>query len=270
MKCPNCNYSDNRPEAKFCSNCGAALKAHSSDTALPQPNTGSTIIDNLIKNMVLVEGGTFNMATNPDYVYRKDIITHQVALASFYIGRYEVTQEEWEEVMNYNPSHFKGATHPVDNINWNDCQEFIHQLNVMTGMNFRLPTEAEWEFAAIGGNQSKGFRFIGGDNCEDIGWHEEDIDRDGRHPEGGTHPVGQKIPNELGLYDMFGNVFEWCSDWFGEYSSASQTNPQGPSSGYSRVLRGGSWKHRGFSFATDRNCSLPWCREDHYGFRLAL
>lgn len=263
MKCPNCNYSDNRSDAKFCSNCGTALNGLSSDTVLPQPNTGSKIIDNLIKNMVFVEGGTFNMANNPD--------THKVSLASFFIGRYEVTQEEWEEVMEYNPSHFIGAKHPVDNINWNDCQEFIHRLNTITGMSFRLPTEAEWEFAAIGGVQSKGFKYIGSDTIDEIGWYAEmNWKKGGTTPEGGTRPVGRKVPNELGLYDMFGNVFEWCKDWFDDYSLTDQTNPQGPSSGFSRVLRGGSWNRCRFVDPTDRNCSLPWCREDHYGFRLAL
>lgn len=190
------------------------------------------VIQNLINNMVYVEGGTFIMgAMINDLVYDDQKPTHRVTLSSFYIGRYEVTQEEWQAVMGSNPSEFRGNKNPVDNVSWNDCQEFIRKLNALTGQNFRMPTEAEWEYAARGGNRSRGYVFSGSDDGDLVGWYGFD--------EQSTHPVGRKTPNELKLYDMTGNVFEWCNDWYGPYSSSSQTNPRGASSGSERVIRGG-------------------------------
>ncbi len=187
--------------------------------------------------MVRVEGGTFTMGATSEQgsdaeSYEKH--AHQVTLSSFYIGKYEVTQAEWEAVMGSNPSYFKGANLPVVNVNWFDCQEFIRKLNELTGKQFRLPTEAEWEYAARGGKRSYGVKYAGDNDIDNVGWYSGNSNLT-------IHPVGQKRPNELGLYDMTGNVMEWCQDWYGSYSSASQTNPQGPATGTSRVLRGGSW-----------------------------
>ena len=137
--------------------------------------------------------------------------------------------------MGSNPSNFKGAQKPVEKVSWNDCQEFVSMLNSLTGRTFRLPTEAEWEYAARGGNKSLHYKYSGSGNIDDVAWYR---DNSGSK----THAVGTKTANELGIYDMSGNVSELCSDWWGGYSAGAQTNPQGPSSGSGRVLRGGSWR----------------------------
>ena len=160
--------------------------------------------------------------------------THSVTLTEdYYMGETEVTQELWEAVMGSNPSYFKGKNLPVEQVTWNDCQQFINKLNEQTGKKFRLPTEAEWEFAARGGNKSKGYQYSGSDNLDDVAWYNENSGYE-------THPVKTKKANELGIYDMSGNVWEWCQDWFGDYSSGVQTNPTGPTTGSDRVFRGGS------------------------------
>ena len=184
--------------------------------------------------MVFVEGGTFQMGSNDGDSDEKPV--HQVTLSNYYIGKTEVTQELWQAVMGSNPSFssFKGAKNPVNYVSWNDCQEFIKKLNKLTKQNFRLPTEAEWEYAARGGNKSRGYKYSGSDYLGSVAWYEDNSGNE-------VHPVGSKSPNELGLYDMSGNVWEWCSDWYGSYPSSSQTNPTGPSSGSYRVLRGGSF-----------------------------
>ena len=192
--------------------------------------------------MIKVEGGTFRMGSNDSEAYSDEKPVHSVTLSDYYIGETEVTQELWEAVMGSNPSRFKGSKKPVEMVSWNDCQKFIKKLNELTGKNFRLPTEAEWEYAARGGNKSKGYKYSGSNNIDDVAWYDENAcDVGDSSPDYGTHPVGAKTPNELGLYDMTGNVWEWCSDWYGGYSSSSQTNPTGPTSGSYRVERGGSW-----------------------------
>lgn len=199
------------------------------------------VLEKLISNMVKVDGGTFMMGATPEQ--GKDVDdtekpAHQVTLDGYYIGKYEVTQEEWEVVMGNNPSKFKGLNLPVEKVSWDDCQEFIAKLNELTGLNFSLPTEAQWEYAARGGNMSKGYKYPGSDNVEDVAWYKKTTKKS-------TQPVGTKEPNELGLYDMGGNVSEWCSDWFdiSYYSSSPSVNPMGPASGMGpiRVVRGGSW-----------------------------
>ena len=209
------------------------------------------IIQNLIANMVYVEGGTFTMGFTKEqkkgflYVHTKDDKpqakywenpVHQVTVSSFSICKYEVTQEEWEAIMGANPSSYKGPKRPVEQVSWNDCQEFIRKLNEKTGMVFRLPTEAEWEFAARGGNKSQHYRYAGSNIASDVTYYEK-FQGTGVTTE--TKTVGGKKPNELGLFDMSGNVKEWCQDWFGRYNSEPQTNPVGPNYGTSRVLRGG-------------------------------
>jgi formylglycine-generating enzyme required for sulfatase activity len=161
---------------------------------------------------------------------------HQVTVSSFRIGKYEITQGQWKAVMGNNPAYFsKGDNYPVENVSWEDAQEFIRQLNIKTGKNYRLPTEAEWEYAARGGNRSQGYKFSGSNNVNNVAWNA------GNSGES-THPVGTKSPNELGIYDMSGNVWEWCGDWSAPYSASAQTNPTGASSGSYRVLRGGCWR----------------------------
>ena len=223
-------------------------------------------LDDIMRNMVYVEGGTFTMGATfeqqePDYDEKP---THRVSLSSFYIGKYEVTQALWKAVMGSNPSNRKGDNLPVENVSWNDCQTFLRKLNAMTGKNFRLPTEAEWEFAARGGNRNRGYQYSGSNVLSDVAWYD---DNSGSK----THNVGTKAPNELGIYDMSGNVWEWCQDWKGSYIGSAQTNPKGPSSGSYRVDRGGSW----FNFAWSCRVACRYCHTPDYryfdlGFRLAL
>lgn len=225
------------------------------------------ILQNLINNMVYVEGGTFTMGATPeqgsDASYGEKP-THQVTLSSFSIGKYEVTQEEWQAVMGSNPSQFKGAKRPVEIVSWNDCQEFIRKLNQMTGKHFRLPTEAEWEYAARGGKRSNGYKYAGSNSLGNVAWYR---DNSGSK----THPVGQKSPNELGLYDMSGNVWEWCQDWYGSYSSNAQRNPAGATSGSNRVNRGGSWiDGAGDGRSSGRYINTPSDKRGSLGLRLAL
>ena len=225
------------------------------------------IIDNLVNNMVYVEGGTFTMGATSEQgsdVDGWEKPVHQVMLSSFSIGRYEVTQEEWEAVMGSNPSNFKGAKCPVEMVSRDDCQEFIRRLNELTGKTFRLPTEAEWEFAARGGNSSRGYKYAGGNDIDMVAWYVGNCDRR-------PHDVGTKQPNELGLYDMSGNVYEWCSDWFGGYSSSPQTNPKGPDSGQFCVLRGGGWHNNAWSCRVSRRgLVLPTGPSNDFGLRLAF
>lgn len=216
-----------------------------------------------------------------------EYLAHQVSLSSFSIGKYEVTQEEWEAVMGTNPSYFKGAKRPVENVSWNACQNFIRTLNRITGLKFRLPTEAEWEYAARGGIKSKGYKYAGGNKLDKIAWHKYNR-KNGRNEgllfnalfdEIGTMPVGLKAPNELGLYDMAGNVMEFCQDyWTKDYISSSQTNPTGPLTGKGRVRRGGCWNLRpadpwdGWDvfLVADRGNNGPEEWDSWTGFRLAL
>ena len=194
--------------------------------------------DGITIGMVKVEAGTFMMGVtseiqDPSFDEKP---VHQVTLTNdYYMGKYEVTQALWQAVMGSNPSKFKGDDLPVEQVSWNDCQEFISKLNGFTGKKFRLPTESEWEYAARGGKKSRGYQYSGSSNISDVAWY-----YDGNSGSK-THPVGTKQANELGIYDMSGNVWEWCQDWYGSYVSLSQTNPTGAVSGPYRVYRGGSW-----------------------------
>ena len=219
--------------------------------------------------MIFVEGGTFMMGAaddeqGVDFILERP--SHKVTLSSYYIGKYEVTQELWQAVMGKKPSKFKNnPQNPVENVSWEKCQEFIRKLNQLTGRNFRLPTEAEWEYAARGGNQSRGYKYSGSDNVGSVAWYSDNSGET-------THPVGQKSPNELGLYDMSGNIEEWCQDWLGDYSSGSQTNPKGPASGSHRVNRGGSWIGYGSNYCRVSVRSASSMSNSYYnvGLRLAL
>jgi sulfatase modifying factor 1 len=216
--------------------------------------------------MVFVKGGTFNMGSNDGESVAK--LTHQVTLSDFYIGKCEVTQKQWQDIMGSNPSNFKNCDNcPVEQVSWYDVQEFIKKLNEKTGKNYRLPTEAEWEYAARGGasaSSATATKYSGSNNLDEVAWYDGNSGNK-------THPVGQKKPNELGIYDMSGNVWEWCNDWYGKYSNDSQTNPQGASSSSFRVLRGGSWlRNDGDYRVSSRGSSMPIYRKSHRGFRLAL
>ncbi|MBQ7951520.1 MAG: SUMF1/EgtB/PvdO family nonheme iron enzyme [Alistipes sp.] len=216
-------------------------------------------------DMVFVKGGTFTMGATSEQgadAYDDEKPAHSVTLSDFYIGKYEVTQAQWRAVMGSNPSSFKGDNLPVENVSWNDIQKFIQKLNTQTGKEFRLPTEAEWEYAARGGSKSRGYKYSGSNNIGDVAWYSGNSGSK-------THPVGQKQPNELGIYDMSGNVWEWCSDWYGSYSSSSQTNPKGPNSGDYRVLRGGDWGMIFWKNIYSRTYANPDRGRMYNGFRLA-
>ena len=225
--------------------------------------------------MVAVEGGTFSMGATSEqgsaaYDWEKPV--HQVTLSDYYIGQTEVTQELWIAVMGSNPSYYDDPLHPVDNVSWDDCKTFISKLNEMTGGSFRLPTEAEWEYAARGGNQGHGYKYSGGNDIDLVAWYWGNIPSHYSGTTGyGTQPVATRAPNELGLYDMTGNVWEWCQDWYGSYTSGAQENPTGPSWGSYRIFRGGSWSRSAESCRVSyRNFSYPSTADDSMGLRLAL
>ena len=218
-------------------------------------------------DMIYVEGGTFTMGATSeqgDDADDDEKPAHRVKLNSYYIGKYEVTQGLWKAVTGENPS--KGDNYPVGSVSWDDCQEFIHKLNQKTNKKFRLPTEAEWEFAARGGNKSRGYKYSGSNTLTDVAWYDDNSYRT-------THPVGKRRPNELGIYDMSGNVMEWCFDWLGAYCSYLQTNPTGPDIGSYRVLRGGDYNDGipyGHCRVAERRYDYPNFVVDDYGLRLVL
>lgn len=220
----------------------------------------------IIDDMVLVKGGSFTMGATKEQGpgCDKDEIPHEVTLDSFYIGKFEVTQKLWESVTGNSPSIHKGAEYPVENVSWNDCHMFISKLNEKSGRNFRLPTEAEWEYAAKGGQLSKHYKFAGGNNINDVAWCD---DNSGSMP----HPVGTKLANELGIHDMSGNVWEWCEDLYGSYGKTPCSNPHGPSNGTEHIFRGGSWDYYArFCRVTFRRCAKPDFHFCNLGLRLAL
>jgi formylglycine-generating enzyme required for sulfatase activity len=218
----------------------------------------------LKSDMVLVQGGTFSMGSDDGEKNEKPV--HTVTVNSFYICKYFVTQAQWQAVMGYNPSLKKCDDCPVENITWDEAQTYCKKQSELTGRGYRMPTEAEWEYAARGGKKSDAFTYSGSNNIDDVAWY-------GSNAGGAPHPVGQKQPNELGLYDMTGNAWEWCSDWYDEnyYGSGPAQNPQGASTGPLRVIRGGSWRSPPRDCrAVDRNFDLPDYHSGSIGFRLVV
>lgn len=281
-KCPypDCG-TDNLPAmAKFCPDCGRPLekKAPQKESVVEVKRKVSFKVPS---DMIFVEGGTFKMGSETDHSDEKPV--HYVTLSDFYIGKYAVSQKLWMDVMYYkNPSHFRGNDLPVENVSWFDCIFFCNALSRRDGFEelylingdlvtllsrkrgYRLPTEAEWEFSARGGNKSKGFTYSGSNNMDQIGWYDNNSG-------GKTHLVGQKGANELGLFDLSGNVREWCWDCFSTYPSSSQTNPLGSASGLNRVLRGGSWRNSVDSCRLSYRCyGNPSNSNDGLGFRLVF
>ena len=232
----------------------------------PSANQSFTV-NGVSFTMIAVEGGTFQMGATSEQgsdAWGDEKPVHYVTLSDYYIGETEVTQELWEAVMGSNPSYYSGyPQRPVERVSWNDCQDFITKLNQLTGKNFRLPTEAEWEYAARGGNKSQGYKYSGSNIIGDVAWYYDNSSS--------THDVKTKAANELGIYDMSGNVYEWCQDWYGDYSSSSQTNPTGPSYGSFRVLRGGGWDSGASCCRVSlRNGDSPDYRGYYLGLRLVL
>ena len=258
-------------EGQTASLSGVLATHTSSSVASGFSSSGNTItipVKNGISiDMVRVEVGTFTMGATAEMKdpYNDEKPTHRVTLTNdYYIGKYEVTQALWQTVMGKNPSKFKGDNLPVERVGWDDCQEFISKLNDITGKTFRLPTEAEWEYAARGGNKSRGYQYSGSNNLLDVAWFR---DNSGSK----THGVGTKQANELGIYDMSGNVWEWCQDWYGTYSSSSRVNPTGANSGSDRVFRGGSWFNYAWSCRSScRRRNAPYDDDSFLGLRLVL
>lgn len=219
------------------------------------------VVNGVTFKMIYVKGGSFTMGCTSEQgsdCYDRERPAHSVTLGDFYMGETEVTQALWKAVMGSNPSWFKGDNLPVENVSWNDCQEFIRRLNQQTGKTFRLPTEAEWEYAARGGQKSQGYKYSGSNNINEVAWYYKNSgdryidkwaknwrsrDNQGEKNHLRSHPVKEKQPNELGLYDMSGNVSEWCQDWYlyEYYRISPSVCPSGPSFGSDHVLRGGSW-----------------------------
>lgn len=262
----------------LCMVCGLMLSCSDDDENSKEVNKQENIIqekgsisvtvNGVTFRMVKVDGGTFQMGATSEQgsdIAENELPVHKVTLSDYYIGETEVTQELWLAVMGSNPSYFSGLnTLPVENVSWEDCKTFTTKLYQLTGKWFRLPTEAEWEYAARGGNKSKGYKYCGSNDINTVAWYS--------HNSGSkTHNVGTKSPNELGIYDMSGNVWEKCQDWWDYYSGSAQTNPTGPSYGHSRVRRGGGWgngdwgcrvPNRGYDYTTDAS--------EYVGLRLAL
>lgn len=230
---------------------------------LDEPNVETITVNGVSFKMIRVEGGTFWMGSVEEDAYDNENV-HQVTLDTFSIGETEVTQELWQAVMGSNPSELKGLHYPVECVSWDDCQDFIRELNSLIGRSFRLPTEAEWEYAARGGKKSKGYEFSGCDDIDEVAWYEGNS---GGH----THNVATKRANELGIYDMSGNVWEWCQDRYGPYSSGSQTNPTGAASGSDRVIRGGNYRlSDGWCLVWRRHGESPSSRRRLFGLRLVF
>lgn len=238
---------------------------------LPVVTTEEVVPDDPIKrlesDMVAINGGTLMLGATSEqvaYAMNQEFPAHEVTLSSYQIGRYEVTQEQWEAVMGYNPSRNIGAKMPVENVSWNECQSFLQALNAKTGKNYRLPTEAEWEFAARGGNQSHYYIYSGSDDADAVAWHKGNSG-------GTTHDVGTKLANELGLYDMSGNVFEWCNDKYGHYDYGAEYNPQGyGTSSKVRVGHGGGYNlGTKFCRVSNRTQGTTNYKSESLGFRIA-
>jgi len=216
---------------------------------------------------IFVKGGCYDMGDTFGDGESDEKPVHNVCISDLYMGKYEVTQEQWKTIMDSNPSDFSfcGNTCPVEMISWDDTQEFIQKLNSKTGKSYRLPTEAEWEYVARSGNKKEKYAGTSSDSdLDSYAWYNSNSYDE-------THPVGQKKPNGIGLYDMSGNVYEWCQDWFSSdyYRKSPRNNPQGPSSDGNRVLRGGSWlNEQALLRVSDRNDEKPSVRHRRIGFRL--
>lgn len=244
----------------------AEVKASQNGPEAASAKVQTDTVNGFVFEMVRVDGGTFLMGSNDPEAARNEKPVHMVTLSDFSIGKHEVTQGLWKAVMGSSNSHFVGDDRPVENVSWDEAQQFIGKLNELTGKNYRLPSEAEWEYAARGGNQSKAYSYSGSNDINTVGWIFN-------NSENMTHAAGTKTPNELGIHDMSGNVWEWCQDYFdkGYYSTSPNTNPKGPAKGNFRVFRGGSMHNYSRNCRpTYRGGGNPSSRRNYLGFRLAL
>lgn len=263
--CPNFGRSDIPSHYKFCPECGAKLEKETE--VLPEQDSDfkkTFSIGGVSFSMIKVEGGTFKMGSTIGENRERPV--HDVTLSPFWIGETQVTQKLWSAVMGDNPSDFTGDDNPVNRVSWVECERFVMKLNELTQQQFYLPTEAEWEFAARGGNISKGFLYAGSDNIEDVAWFDENSQNE-------VQPVARKEPNELGLFDMSGNVWEWCQDWGdrGYYKKSPNRDPKGPSAGTDRVLRGGGRNSiAGNCRVAYRNFNNPENKRSSIGLRIAM
>ena len=224
----------------------------------PESSTPSVSTPFVAPQMVKVDGGTFQMGSDAQSDEKP---LHSVTVSDFYIGKYEVTQAEWQSIMGKNPSVFKGTNLPVENVSWNDVQDFLQKINAKTSKKYRLPTEAEWEFAARGGNKSNGYIYSGSNDIESIAWYSKNSNNK-------THDVGQRSANELGIYDMSGNVWEWCQDLYRRYPNSNDISYYDM---FSRVFRGGVWNlNFGACRSTFRRDNMSVNPSNDLGFRLAI
>ena len=229
-----------------------------------QMNNNEKLIRLAEPELVEVKGGTFRMGCRDYDGFDWEYPVHKVTVSDFKIAKYLVTQKQWEFIRGSNPSHFKGDSLPVENVSWLDVQEFIAKLNEATGKNYRLPTEAEWEYAARGGKKSKNYKYSGSKKINEVAWYAENSN-------GTTHPVGTKKPNNLGIYDMSGNVYEWCNDVYEDYFGAVVDYQINITGEIARVIRGGGWKSEAhFCRVSFRNRSLQDSCTAFVGFRLVL
>lgn len=242
--------------------CPSVLQAKQPLSQASQPLVTAKLSENDYSTMAMISipSGCFQMGSNK---YNDEKPVHPVCLSAYEMGKYEVTQAQWQQVMGDNPSYFKHSNHPVEQVSWDEVQEFIRKLNQQTGQHYRLPTEAEWEYACRSGGKEQ--NYCGSGSADSVGWY--DINAGGT-----THKVGQKQANELGLYDMSGNVWEWVQDWYdGDYYCNSPShNPKGAADGSFRVLRGGSWFFYALYLRSTNRLGFSPDNVDYYlGFRLA-
>lgn len=266
-------YSESEVDVKIGENTVLDEIMKKSCDIIQNGNRMEIIINNVSFSMLKVDGGFFTMGGTPEQPKPNtdETPTHKVSLSDYYIGETEVTNDLWEAVMGVNFSLLNNNAYsstdldmPKTNITWNECQRFINRLNSMTGLLFSLPTEAQWEYAARGGKQSHNYIYSGSNTPKDIAWYEKNS---GEY----VQQVKRKQPNELGIYDMSGNVWEWCSDWYAPYSNEEQNNPQGPQNGKARVMRGGCVANKDkFLRLSSRNCSNPEEQANALGMRLVL
>ena len=258
-------------DSRFCPRCGHPVGGASESVSMNSAILEFEVEDVSFK-MILVEHGSFTMGATSEQKdpYDDEKPAHKVTLTKdYYMGETQVTQALWKSVMGENPSWFEGEERPVEGVSWDDCKKFIRKLNrklrsQLHGKSFRLPTEAEWEFAARGGNKSCGYQFSGSDDLDEVACYSDNSD-------GETSDVASFEPNELGIYDMSGNVCEWCLDWYGNYNSSAQTDPKGLTSGSDRVIRGGSWSLDVESCRLSyRENGSPDDSDNDLGLRLAL